>query len=209
MDKIISVLLLLLSFTVYSQTTPKKEILLDENGKIITANDFKKKVASPKREYTYTRFENDTAVFGKIVLRKEYGTLTKEDRLKVIEELGKLSGRKIYEEQTVIVNFFYKNLTNNTTLAINHYPSDGKYKRFISRNPQYAQFFLAERGLKSEKDYVYEDQNEVIRRMLFPHNFEANYIIIKPDGKYFKHIGEYRQDDIPEILEAEWNVKTK
>lgn len=54
---------------------------------------------------------------------------------------------------------------------------------------------------------AYEDKNYVIGNTVFPDEiYCGNYIIIKPNGQYYKQVGEYRQDDISKIAEAEWKI---
>ena len=62
MKKIILLLLLCLSTSLFAQTA-KKEILLDESDRLITPHEFKEKVASPERSFIYAKFENDTAIY--------------------------------------------------------------------------------------------------------------------------------------------------
>ena len=204
MKGFISFTILFFTITLSAQTSAKKEYLFDENNNVITQQEFKLKTAAPEYTYTYIIIKNDTAVIAKTVLRREYGILSQEDRERIISELKNVSGKSISDDQTIVINFFYTNRTNNKTLAYNHYPADAGYKKFIRKHPQYAQFFITEKGLLHKENYVYEDTGDVIRNMLFKYPFEANYIIIKPNGHYFRHVGEYRQDEIPDILQADW-----
>ena len=122
----------------------------------------------------------------------------------VKQELYKLTGKTIDRTQIIIINYFYRNTNGNTTLAINHYPYDNKYKRYVKKNPGIAQFFMTEKHLQHKEDYVYEDKDEVIKNLLFKYPFEANYIILKPNGKHFRQAGEYKQDEIAELVKSSW-----
>lgn len=200
----ISVLLLLCSYVLFAQATPKKTILLDENGKYISATDFKKTIASPEHKYTFSRFENDTAVFAHVILRKQTGFLSAEQRNTIADELYLISGRKVNKKQVIIINFFTTQPID-TDHDINFYTIDGSYKRFFKQHPEHAQFFITEKGFIYNKDFVFEDRNSIIQDMLFRNLFLESYIIIKPDGSFYRQVGEYRQDEIPEkIMSSQW-----
>lgn len=205
MKKLMLSLLVISTFSLFAQTA-KREILLDETNKVITEEEFKKQTAPPDYKYTYTITKNEHSVIKKLILRKELGTIKEIDRLRVISELEAISGRKVDPSQTIIINFFHEGNSENRTRTVHHYSTDGKYKRFIGRSPHIAQFFITEKGFSYNKKNIVNDKNEQIEKLLFPVPFYSNYIIIKPNGHYYKQVSEYRQDDIPKILEEEWKI---
>jgi len=195
----------LVSISSLAQVAAKKEVLLDENGKQISEDEFNKKVTPPGNKHTYTITETDSVVYGRLVPFREYGTISNQDKQSVIEELEKISGKRINGSQTLIINFYYVEPVKNQRPCIDHYTSDGTYRRFIKRNEDIAQFFITTKAYNYEKDMVYEDANGIIGKLLFPNKiYCGNYIIISPNGHYYKQVSEYRQDDIPKILESEW-----
>lgn len=203
-------LLLLLSCNLFAQTKAKKKIFLDENNKTITESELKSRVVPPDYIFVSSTIENDTTIIKKLVLRKELGVISDENRFKIIAALEEISGNKIIPSQIIIINFFYEGDDNGSkTRTIKHYSSDKAYKRFLKKNPHITQFFITENSFKYSNDNIFKDSNDKIKDMIFQYPFYSNYIIIKPDGHYFKHVGEYRQWDIPAILEADWSIETK
>lgn len=127
-------LLVLTTFTFCAAQT-KKEILLDENNKPITVQQFKQKIAAPEYKFTMTTFANDTAVFAKALLRKEEGKLSPEVRTEILSELKKITGREIQNDKPIVINYFYEEVTTNRRQMIEHYTTDKKYEKFFTKHP--------------------------------------------------------------------------
>lgn len=194
-------ILLLFSLSLFAQ---KKEILLDENENIITGEIFKEKVKDPYK-YHYTIIETDTATVGKLVPTEEIGKMTENHRLGIIDELEKLSGRKISHSQTIVINFYFKEPEKNQRPCIDHYTTDKSYQRFFERNNEYSQFFITEKGFDYNKENVIEDKNGIIKDTAFPFVFHCgNYIIIKPNGQFLRRVSEHRQDEILDKAKENW-----
>jgi hypothetical protein len=209
MKKIILLLLLISATTLFAQTN-KKEIFLDENNKVITETELRNRIVPPDYVFVYSKIETDTTIIKKLVRRKELGIISQENRLKIISALEEITTKKIDPDQTIIIHFFYEGNNNGSkTRTVKHYSSDKDYKKFLSKNPQIAQFFISENTFNYRSKNVFVDSNEEIEKMLFQYPFDSNYIIIKPNGHSFKHVGEYRQWDIPAILEADWGIESK
>lgn len=195
--------LLFFSITLFGQTA-KKEYLIDENDKPVTGTDFKNKIKDPHK-YHYTITETDSTLTGRLVPTEEYGIFSEKARLEILKELEELSGRKINTDAVLVINFYFKEPVRNQRPCIDNYTTDGAYKRFFKRHDEYAQFFITEKGFDYGKKVVFEDKNEVIRNTVFKYIFHCgNYIIIKPNGHYLRRVGEYRQDEIPDKVKAEW-----
>lgn len=179
----------------------KKEILLDENDMPITVQQFKEKIVTPGQKFTYTTFENDTAVFGKIVLTEERGLLTQEMRANILDELRKITGKEIQEAKPIVINYFYEQVTTKRQM-IEHYTSDKNYKKFFKEHLEYLQFFIAQNNVKFKQKNLLRDTDSKLSKILFPYPIAVNYIIIWPDGKYYKWLGEYSQFKIPDKIKA-------
>jgi hypothetical protein len=181
-----------------AQTNAKKEILLDEYDKPISVEQFKQKIAPPLYNYVYTIFENDTAVIAKTLVRKQDGNLNLKERELIIGQLEKISGKKIDNNQTIVINYFYEEATSNRRKMIEHYTEDRQYRKFFDKNSQYQQFFIKEKHVNFNRNKVVTDTDDVIRSLLFPYPISVSYIIIWPDGKFYKQLNEYRLDEIPQ-----------
>ena len=116
-----------------------------------------------------------------------------------------LTGKVVDASQTIIINFFYKEPVKNQAPCIDHYTADKKYLRFTRKHKEYVQFFITEKGFNYDQKTVYEDVEETISKLLFNDIVHCgNYIIIKPNGHYYKKVGEYRQDDNPSKIKEDW-----
>lgn len=191
----------LTSFT-FCTAQSKKEILLDENDKTITVEQFKKKIAPPDYKFTYAAFENDTAIFVKTLLRKEDGILPNEVRKEVLGELSKITGEQIQDNKPIVINYFYEEFTANKRKMIEHYTSNKKYEKFFAQHSEYLQFFIADNEVKFDKKGIFKDKDNKIKSLLFPYPITVSYIIIWPDGRYYRQLSEYRLDEIPDKVKA-------
>jgi hypothetical protein len=86
--------------------------------------------------------------------------------------------------------------------VIEYYTSNKRYEKFFAKHPEYMQFFIAQNNVKFKGNKIYSDVDNKLRTLLFPYPIAANYIIIWPDGKYYKQLNEYRLDEIPQKVKA-------
>ena len=187
----------------FSQNSIKKEILYDENWKLMNMNDFKEKIKD--RKYIYRLVENDTAFMGKILFREEIGKISNDDRLLLIDYLKRITNSEIDLTKNIVINFFFKPEKEPNGSCIDHYTSDGKYKRYFKKNDNDVQFFFTQKNYEYKKKEVFEDKDDMIRKLFFEYYFSCgNYIIIKKNGEFLREFGEYRQDEIPEKINSEW-----
>lgn len=193
------------SFVVSAQTSLKKEYYLDENNKPVSLVVFKNKFSDYKK-YAYTVVsETDSTLTSKIIFREQIGILQPGEHDAVIKALQQLTGKATNAQQTIIVNFFYREPIKNQVPCIDHYTSDKKYRHYINKHDDFNQLFITEKGFSYNQEAVYEDVNETIRNLLFKDVVHCgNYIIIKPSGHYYKKVGEYRQDEIPDKIKEDW-----
>lgn len=121
------------------------------------------------------------------------------------EELSILTGKISDDKNTIIINYFYDNedKVEMDRIIKLHY-NNKKYKKFVTRNSDVVDYFIYGRGLMNSDENIYEDKKNIIRDLLFEYKFESNYIIIKPNGNYYRQVSEYRQDEIPDIIKADW-----
>lgn len=131
----------------------------------------------------------------------EKGKLSSSDKTILINELNLISEKTIDESNIIIINFYIEKDLNPDNLCIDYYVNDKKYKKFIKRNKKINQFFITEQNYNYNKKDVIEDKNNIIKTVLFENaKWCGNFIIIKPDGTFTKKYGEYRQDDIRNLI---------
>lgn len=186
---------LLAACQLVAQTKPKAEYLLDENDFNINETIFRDKIKN--RDFHYTVYENDTALIGKIFRREDTGKLSQRVRSEIVGTLRKIANADIADSQTIIINFYYKDSPEPKGSCIDHYVSDNAYRKFLKTTPDVVQFFVTEQGYHYRGGKTFEDSYDEIRKNLFKYKIKCgNYIIIRPDGAYFRKLGEYRQDEI-------------
>jgi len=187
----------------HAQATKKQGYLFDETGNTISQELFDAKIKSQK--YIWLISENKDSINARLLPRQEYGKITSEKRDELISALQELTGLPISAYQSIIINYFQKEKPLlRQRPNIDYYTSDRVYRRFIKKNKTVFQAFVTEKGFGYEKDFVYEDKNEIIKKLLFKQSADCGYIIIKPNGNYFKMNSEYRQDYIPSKLKENW-----
>jgi hypothetical protein len=183
---------------VFSQ---KAEYLLDENGKAISENAFRDRLADKK--YTVHAAENDTALIAKLVLRESTGKITQGQRSELRKKLETITGQKIDSAQTIVAHFFYENKRQvNLSSCIGHYTTDNSYQKFFRKNTAYQQFFFTQKGYNYGKN-TFQDTEDALQSLFFQDIFYCgNYVILWPDGTFVKGVGEHRLDRITEILDS-------
>lgn len=199
-------LLLLFSNCLFAQqTTLKKETYFDENGNRIGATGFKIKYENYKVFAPSIVSETDSTIIQKIVFREVYDVLLPSERETVVKILQQLTGKTIDNNQTIVINFFFLEHVENQAPCIDHYTSDKKYQKYFEKHDSNIQFFITEKGYTHNKPNLYQDTKGYIRNLLFKDRLDCgNYVIIKPNGHYYKRVGEYRQDEIPDRIKADW-----
>lgn len=128
--------------------------------------------------------------------KTEKGTLTNKEKQALIIELKKFKNIEIDSAKTIVINFYIKPEIAPNGSCIDHYTADRTYQKSF-RKSDAVQFFITEKNYSYEREKVYEDQNDFIKNLLFK-NAElcGNYVIIKPNGDFFKRLDEYRQEEI-------------
>jgi hypothetical protein len=131
--------------------------------------------------------------------------LKPEERNSVVTALQHLTGKMVTASQIIIVHYFYKEPVKTQAPCIDHYTSDKNYIKYIDRHSGIAQFFITENGFTYSRKSVIEDTGKIIHNLLFKDVMHCgNYLIIKPNGHYYKRVGEYRQDDIQNKIKGDW-----
>lgn len=189
--------LLLLYSCIYAQNLSKKQYYFDEKDNAIDKPAYLKKTKGP--DYTYIPYiiENDTAIIGSLYIREEIGVMSQTDRQNIIKNLEALTGKKVSEDQTIVIDFFcipeprkgYKDFFAG-------YVNNGAYRRFFKKNEKdFIHFFISQKGYSPEK--FYEDKNEYFQRLFLNYIDGSNhYIIIKPNGHFLRRLSEHNQDEI-------------
>lgn len=145
-------------------------------------------------------FISSTSLFSQNVVK---GKLSITDKKSLLAELESLNAVEIDSLKTVVINFYLIPERKPNGSCIDHYTSDRSYIKSLRKKSNVVQFFITEKNYAYGKPNVKEDKNNSIKELLFKDAAPCgNYIIIKPNGDFLKRIGEYRQDEIPGLIES-------
>lgn len=184
------------------QTTEKPGYILNEKGENISQDFFLQQTRSGK--YTWIAYETKDSLNARLLLREEYGEISHKQKEQLLENLKEITGTSINNKLTIIINFAFKEDIPNQRHCLDYYSSVKSYRNFFRNKEQFAQVYISQQGFKYPKEFVFEDINDTIREQLFPYGSSCNYIIIKPDGRFYRQMSEHHQDKIPAKAKADW-----
>ncbi len=188
---------LLISIKSFSQTKPT--IFYNENGKEMTREIFIKSIDYNKNLNLY--FENDSIQYGLLVKRRNFGRLDKKTFTKLKAYLTQLSKIKIDSTQNIVVNYItgFTDYKGNTKPRPTWSILQKNYTKELHKIADIVQFWIY--PPKSSDNLTYylqkrnnwiEDKENIFKKLFFPHEIEfGNYILIKPDGKFYYYLGEH------------------
>lgn len=216
MRTIIGVVLI---FLVFQKGHSQKTIYLDVNGKKISKNEYQKKWID--QELFLTRWDS----IGKN--GKRYATLKNNlyqrgvfNHNTIIQQLQKITGKKIQDSLIIILEFYYKDDLCNLVWDNKWTKSDIKERKsFIipikdylaSKNILFFSLFEDDIDLKNKpndkNEFFYSDLNNFFRSELFIEpTLCGSHAIIKPNGEILIKNGENRADFMSGHLKPEiWN----
>ena len=197
MNKNITLLMLLISITCFSQNLNKKKRYYFQNNEI-TKTEFE----SLDNNKTYhKRIINDSLIIETKYPHKIIGKLDSVQLKQITMFLQKVIGSEFEKEKKTIIHLYRKNNGN----AYN----DSKHKRYwkwIKNNSNKYQSFLI--GTKNseikpiKENHIYIDKYDLLERLFFKiSDFETNHLLIKPNGEIYIYFGV---EDILTVLD--WSV---
>lgn len=196
------ILLLLFSLKSLAQSTNKPSYVLNEKGENISQDFFLQQTRSGK--YTWISYETKDSLTARLIARETYGEISLKQKEYLLKILNEITGTTVLPSQTIIINFALEKDIPNQRHCLDYYSSVKSYRNFFKKKEQFAQFYITQQGFRYPKDFVFEDKNDDIKKMLFPYTSDCSYIIIKPDGKFYRQISEHHQDKIPAKAKADW-----
>ncbi len=131
----------------------------------------------------------------------ETNSISKKDRIELIQELELMNNIKIDSSKIIVINFFIKPKVKPNGSCIDHYTTDKAYIDFFKTNTNAIQFFVTEKNYSYKKSKIKEDKNDIIKDLIFKNAEDCgNYIIIEPNGLFVKILNEYRQHEIFQLI---------
>lgn len=194
--KVIYIILFIYSGACYSQT--KKEYIVDENNNSISDTLFLEKlkeIDNNKMKYYYKFFENDTAKIGQVLLFRTTGKIDIETKESITYHINKSTGKNISNNQILVINYYNDTIKKGSCMKFQL--NNKEYLQYFKNNESAAEVsFATKKSMKNIRN-LYEDVDNIIGDKLFQeYMLCGNYIIIWPDGRYIKELGEHHPKDI-------------
>ncbi len=200
-----TIVVLLLNTVCFSQPViDKPSYFFNNKGTSITKEEFAKKAMSFGYDYKYK--EEDSAYVGRLILKREKGTLTKERLVEVRKYLKKLTGKSVNTNSTIVINYFVAPVNGDKSCA-DSYINDSDYAKRLQQLDLTEQFFIAEKKYQLDKKNVYQESADFLKKYLFENARTCgNYMILRPDGSFYSKYGEYEQDKIISLIDVTWET---
>lgn len=194
-------IILLISIQTFGQT--KQIVFYNENGEEITEENFLNSRNYSRNLDLY--FENDSIQYGLLIERQKYGQLDQKTFTELKTYLGQLSQTQIDSTQNIVVNYLtaFPKKEENTTSRSGWNVLDRDYLKKLHQIAPINQFWIN----SSQADNLqYHHQNRInwitdnenlFNKLFFPYEVRyGNYILIKPDGKFYYYLGEHSKYQI-------------
>lgn len=192
------------SFELQAQSEPPV-IYLNESGEPIDREEFDTTLGL--WHHLVLEEVTDKGVYKKLVAREAYGFLDTGTRQDLRKELERLTQSSMDDRKSWLIHFNYNN--PDTSPA---YLKSKSLRRAASRLPHIQQVFITERDYVFDhpKYPVYEDRFDAIRRLFFADlNYGTHYLIVRPDGEYYRYLGEYSEKRLWEKVATSWYWEEK
>ncbi len=194
-------ILIFLSLQSFGQTKPK--IYFGENGERISEREFIENRDYGKNLDLY--FESETTLKGILVARKKFGHLDGENFTRLKSYLTDLTGNQIDSTRNIVINYLSANPQNKekTTSRSRWNVLDTDYLRKLHKTPNIEQFWIHSPETANLEYYNLdridwiEDRDGFFKKEFFPYEIRyGNYLLLKPDGRYYYYLGEHSKHQI-------------
>jgi hypothetical protein len=202
--KILLLQILLLSSVAFAQN--KKEYYLDENWTQLSKKDFIKKIDHSIN--IAHNVENDTAIFRKLYVRKNYGMLSQLKADSIREYISELMGHPVDKQKVLVINYYSgldQYIAPPAISRWNIYDRDYLKKLHKIANIEQLYVYKYPENLRYHNDKRINwhfDKEALIENTFFPYHFNyGSFVIIHPNNNYSLYYGEYGKDTVWEMVE--------
>lgn len=201
MKKILFYIFLFSSFNFFSQNKPFK--YYNENGKELTKKEFSKAINYSENLDLY--LENDSLQFGVLMQRENSGKLNQFTLKKIQSYLHELSKKDIDSTKNIVINYLtaLPNHNENTNPRSTWNVLEKDYLKKLSKISKIQQFWINSPRANNLKYYYskrinwLEDKEDLFKKIFFPYEVKyGNFILIKPDGRFYYYLGEHSKYQI-------------
>ncbi|WP_323789866.1 hypothetical protein [Psychroserpens sp.] len=195
------IVILLISIKVFGQTKPI--IFYNENSEQITKQKFLDTKDYKKNLDLY--FENDTTQIGILITRQKFGQLDKKTFNILKSYLNELSGKQIDSTKNLVINYLtaFPKKSENTKYRSTWNVLDKDFLKNLHKIVDINQFWINSPESDNLKYYHQNkinwisDKDNLFKKLFFPYEVRyGNYILIKPDGKFYYYLGEHSKYEI-------------
>jgi hypothetical protein len=194
-----------------------KKVFLDTQDSIVTHRAFKKKLAQAKGKVLEMLItDSDTLKVRKLFWREHQGRLNSIALEQLRKYLQRLTGEEIPKANYIVVNyypgkdecnspFFEKGRWSSYKASLNAY----EIAVLSLTNASQYYFTHGQKPNPFEKTalIVHPDSTNLFKNVFFPYPFPCgSFVVIHPDGRYIKYYGEYPNQIILDILQANWEL---
>ena len=199
-------LLILFSCLTFGQEKPI--VFYNEGGEKISREQFIETKDFSKNLDLY--FENDTTQIALLIMRQKFGALDKSTFTFLKSYLKDLSNKTIDSTQYIVINYLtpYPERDNNSKTKSGWNVLDRDYLKKLHKIANITQFYINApdcNNLKynhSKRIPWISDKQNLFRKLFFPYHVRyGNYILIKPNGKFYYYLGEHSKYEIWENAE--------
>ena len=202
----LTLLFIIISSLTYGQEKPI--IFYNESGEKISKQEFIK--IKDYGENLDLYYENDTTLIGLLITRQKFGQLDKKTFEYLKSYLTELTDKQIDSTQNIVINY----LTAYPKKDENKKPRTGwnvlhrDYLKKLHKIEIIKQFWIhssecdnLEYNHQKRINWI-QDEDNLLKKLFFPYEVRhGNYILIRPDGKFYYYLGEHSKYQIWENAE--------
>lgn len=219
MRRIAAVLFFLFAFTasnaIHAQRS--KKVFLNQDNEVILRGKYKKLLVKANGKLLDICItDTDTLKVRKLFWREHQGKLHTIALSQLKEYLMETSGKNIPDADYIVVNYYPGKDSCNApffekTELKSYLSSLQAYEEAILSLKNVSRFYFTNRQkpnpFEKTEITVYPDGSNIFKNMFFPYAFPCgSFVVIHPDGRYIKYYGEYHNQIILDILQADWEL---
>lgn len=195
------IIFILFSCITFGQEKPM--VFYNESGKKTSKKEFLNTIDYSKNLDLY--FENDSTQLGVLVKRQKFGQLDKNTFEDLKNYLTALTNRKIDSTQNIVINYLtaYPKKEDISDENAEWNIREKKYLKRLHKKASISQFWINSPECDNLEYYHKDrinwitDKEDVFNILFFPYGVKyGNFLLIKPDGKFYYYLGEHSNNQI-------------
>ncbi|NIK92743.1 hypothetical protein GZ212_11325 [Mangrovimonas sp. CR14] len=204
--------LIFILFAYWGFAQEKPIVFYNESGEKVNRRKFIEAKDYSKNLDLY--FENDTTQIGLLVTREKFGQLDESTFENLKSYLTELTDKTIDSTQNIVINYLtaFPKKADNTKSSSTWNVLDKDYLKKLHKIADINQFWI--NSPESDNlEYYHQnkinwiaDKESLFEKLFFPYEIRyGNFILIKPDGKFYYYLGEHSKYEIWEKSKKYFN----